>query len=149
MTAPSWAPDLAWVGAYVTSRTLSGSDIGSDTPTGTFDGTTWPTAAAVNALIGDACAWVTTLTGPIPAELFDQAAAVAALRSAAMVEMSYPVRDADVTSTAAVLLEQANRARDELVTAMTYATGTAPTLAATALPSYSFPDPSWFGDRNL
>jgi hypothetical protein len=139
---------LEQVAAYVTSRTVDLTTPGQDTPTGTFTDNTWPTAAQVGNLIDVACRWVTTRTGPIAATLTDQAADVVALRTAGMVELSYPVRNADV-DTATLLLAQADKARTDLVAAMQNTTGVNPTPAGSALPVFSFPDPHWYGDRDI
>lgn len=145
MTAPEWAPELTQVGAYVTSRTvdLEGNP-GSDSPSGTFSSSTTPTAGQVQQIIDDACSWVTLVTGPIASSLEDQAAAVAALRAAGIVEMSFPERNADVDQAVSALLLQAKFARDELAAANRAAGATGPN--ASASPQFSFPDPAAWRD---
>jgi len=143
-----WAPTLEQVAGYVTSRTIDLTTPGSDTPLGTFTANTWPTDVQVNSLIEVACRWVTTRTGPIDDTLADHAGDVAALRAAGMVELSYPVRNADV-DTATLLLGQAEKAKADLVAAMQTVTGVDPTPVGSALPAFSFPDPHWYGDRDL
>jgi hypothetical protein len=144
----TWAPTLEQVAGYVTSRTVDLAVPGSDTPLGTFTGNTWPTDTQVRGLIDIACRWVTTRTGPVDSTLVDNAADVAALRAAGMVEASYPVRAGNV-DTANLLLKQADTAKADLVAAMQNITGVNPTPVGSALPQYSFPDPHWYGDRDL
>jgi len=143
----SWTPASAHVAAYVTSRTVNYADPGSDNPVGDFTATTYPTLTQVNQLIQDACAWVAAEVGSvIDPGLDDQATAAASLRAAALVELSYPIRDADVSSTAGLMFEQAESMRRTLALANAAATGSNPD---SVLPSYSFPDPVWWGDRNI
>lgn len=145
--ADQWAPTLPQVGAYVLSRTLT--DAGGDTPTGTFSDDTEPTADRVTLLIVDACRWVLLATGTLDPALTDEAQSVAALRTAGMVELTYPRNSEDVT-TGQALLEQARLARADLVTANRGATGVDPTTPAGGplLPVYAFPPPVAWGDVN-
>jgi hypothetical protein len=149
MAAPDWIPTIDQVADYVTSRTVTTTP-GDDEPSGTFSADTYPTGDQVDRLIEAACNWVLSVTGPIAAALNDNAADVAALRAAGMVELSYPVRDGDI-NTAELLLAQALLGRTDLVKANTAATGVDPGggLASTLLPQWSFPDPVAWGDTNL
>jgi hypothetical protein len=146
MTAPAWAPDLPAIGAYVTSRTLDNATPGDATPTGTFTEDTYPTDAQVEGLIPGVCGWITAITGTIDSTLYDLATATAALRVAALVELSFPVRDADVTN-AEQLLAQADAARADLAAANVAITGTNPHTAP-LVPTWSMPKPLWYGDLN-
>lgn len=149
-----WAPSLAQVADYVTSRTVDMATPGSDTPLGTFTSGTWPTDIQVTRLIDASCLWVMTATSAIDPTLMDQAANTVALRTAALIELSYPIRNASSSSStidpvATALLAAADAARVDLVLKQQFITGTNPTPVGSALPVYSFPDPQWFGDRNL
>lgn len=143
--AIAWAPDLEDVADYVTSRTVDSSTPGSDEPLGTFSPDTYPTDIQVGRLIAGATQWVVNVTGDIVESLRDTAKDVAAMRAAALVEISYPVRDDDI-EVANTLLEQARAARDELVAANRSAGG--PGVSGTAAPVGSFPDArAWVGDH--
>lgn len=142
---PAWAPSLADVGDYVTSRTVDENTPGSDTPTGTFSATTYPTDQQVLRLISSAVQWVLNVTGPVAASLEASAASVAAMRAAALVELSYPVRNADVDAVTTPLLAEARFARDELVAANLAQGGVG--FNSTGAPLGAFPEPvGWRGD---
>lgn len=145
MPTPSWAPTREHVADYVTSRTVDTDTPGDDAPTGTFFEHTYPTGDQVDRLIASATAWVLNVTGPVVTDLEGTARDAAALRAAALVEMSYPERDADV-EVANVLLEQALAARTELAAANRAAGGVGVGTAAT--PLGCFPDAAiWTGDQ--
>lgn len=137
MALPSWAPTLEHVADYITSRTVDAVTPGSDTPTGTFSATTYPTDAQVNRLIEAACAWVTSVTGAVVTDLEDAARSVAAMRAAGLVELSYPLRNDEIDEVAQALLSQAQVGRDELVAANLAAGGAV--VGQTATPRGSFP----------
>lgn len=141
MTAPSWAPSLAEVADYITSRTVNTVTPGSDTPAGVFSSTTYPTDTQVTRLIDGACSWVTVVTGTIAVGLESSAKAVAAMRTAGLVELSYPLRNDEVDEVARVLLEQATAGRDELVSANHVAGGVV--ISGVPSPSGSFPEVQW------
>lgn len=144
MTVYTWAPGLVQIGAYITSRTLDASTPGSDTPTGTFSEDTYPTDSQVEQIVPGACGWVSALTGTIDPSLTDLATSVAALRVAALVELSFPIRDADITN-AEQLLTEATNARADLAAANVAITGTNPHVAP-LVPEYSMPCPVYWGD---
>lgn len=148
MSTPTWAPALTDIGNYITSRTLDNSTPGDATPTGTFNEDTYPTDAQVQSLVDGGCEWVTVKTGVIDASLTDLAQSVAAIRIAGMVELSYPLRDADVTN-AQQLLDEATAMRTDLAAANIAITGVDPSsTAAELVPQWSMPDPVWYGDFN-
>lgn len=147
-TLPSWAPALADVAAYITSRTLDNGIPGDSTPAGDFNEGTYPTDAQVTGIIPGSCEWVTVKTGVVDPTLYDLAKACAAVRTAALVELSFPTRDAEV-SNAEALLAQADSMRADLAGANIALTGTDPSSGAGALvPQYSMPAPVWWGDLN-
>lgn len=146
-TTPAWAPTTARVAAYVTSRTVLYDQPGVDTPAGDFTDQTMPTGQQVTQMISDACAWVSSAVGTLDPQLNDLATAAAALYTAALVELSYPTRDADVTSTAAQLFARADELRGDLATKNNGTTGTSG--GAALLPVSTFPDSPWWGDYNL
>lgn len=151
MPTVPWAPALEDVANYVTSRTVDAETPGSDTPTGTFNELTYPTDVQVDRLIAGATSWVVNVAGVIVPDLEDTAREVAAMRAAALVELTYPVRDGDIDEVASVLLEQATLARDELVIANR--AGGSSGVSATATPLGCFPEatvwrndqPGWLG----
>jgi hypothetical protein len=126
------------VADYVTSRTVDAVTPGSDTPTGTFSANTYPTDAQVTRLIDAACGWILAVTGPVATDLEDTAKNVAALRAAAMVELSYPVRNDEIDQVASVLLAEAQSGRNELVAA-NRASGVV-VVSTVPSPRGSFPD---------
>lgn len=86
MTAPAWAPATADVGALLHARTLdnNGNELGDFTPA------TRPTGTNVTSLIAQAVDDVVDAVGQdVPADLQDNAAKVAAVGAAMLVEMSY------------------------------------------------------------
>lgn len=145
----AWRPELWHVAAYIPRRTLVGAVDGYGNALETFDSTTHPSASAVNNLVSDACAWVGLLVNPVPDVLADSARAAAAMRAAAMVELTYPDNRDDL-STAEQLLARADAMRADLDTASVAVTGTDPEdPAANLLPVYSFPTPVAWGDALL
>ncbi len=152
MSDPAWAPSLVQVASYIPARTAAVATI-SDTLAGTFSAQTRPTDTQVTSLISDACAWVLLrtgviiTTGPSAEPLARMATATAAVRTAGMVELSYPIRAADI-NTADKLLAQADSMLAELVTANTVA-GAIDAGPAVLLPTGSFPPPPRWGDDLL
>jgi hypothetical protein len=151
---PTWAPTLAQVGSYIPARTAA-VDTTSDTLTGTFTAATVPTGGQVGTLISDACAWIilrtgaiiTTPTGPVVDALTRMATATAAVRTAGMVELSYPIRP-DSINTAQALLAQAETMLGELVQANETAGAVDASIPA-LLPTGQFPAPPRWGDDLL
>ena len=141
-----WSPALTDVGDYVTARTLDMATPGSDTPTGTFTASTYPTGDQVGRLVDAASAWLAATVGTVVEGLYPMATAVAAMRAAGLVELSYPLRDADV-NTAAALLAQADAGLLKLKDANQYVTGVEATAASALLPVWSAPAPLFWGDR--
>lgn len=143
-TVLPWAPSLRQVAGYVPARTVP-VDSATDNPLDTFDDSTVPNAGQVTDKISAAVGWITTRVGVVTPVLYQQAGDVAAMHAAGMVELSYPIRDADV-NTAQELLRQADLALTALVTANENITGTDP---MEVLPVWSFPAvPAW-ADLNL
>ncbi len=139
----AWRPDLWRVAAYIPRRTLVDAVDGYGTPRRTFDGDTMPSGPEVQFLITDACAWV--LLAATPTEgLYPSALAAAAMRVAAIVELTYPDNGSDV-NVAKDLLAQADAMRKDLAAAAVAAGGDDPaTTADDLLPVWSFPAaPSW------
>jgi hypothetical protein len=132
------SPTLPQVAAYVPGRTLAVDDA-TGTPQNTFSATTRPTDAQVNQLITDAVAWVGMKTGLVDGSLMTAATAVAAVRAAGMVDITWPERDADVNAGQA-WLDMAEKMRTELEAANEKITGVDPGTVALP-PFYSFPDP--------
>lgn len=146
---PTWTPGRSRVANYVPGRTLSTA---ADTHEFTFSSTTRPTGTAVDRLIADAVAWVTTAAGDVDESLHDTAAVAAALRAAAAVELGYPEQDQVEAALrrADALDAQANSMRADLVAANTATTGSNPNSpTSTVRPYWQFPAPAAHGDRNL
>jgi hypothetical protein len=110
---PDWAPGLAQVAAYVTSRTVTATT-DDGTPVNTFTADTFPTSTQVSDIITDACAWVAAIAGNVDESLYILASTVAALRTAGMIQLAFPVREGDVPN-AAALLAQADKTLAALV----------------------------------
>lgn len=149
MSLPSWAPGFEHVADYITSRTVDAQTPGSDRPSGTFSQWTYPTDMQVSRLIEAACGWVISVTGPVVPIIEDTARSVAAMRAAAMVEMSYPLRNDEITEVAQALFAQASAGRDELVSANRDGGGavvsgaTPPRGCFPPAPSYLLDGPGW------
>lgn len=149
-TAPSWAPDLPRVAAYIPHRTMV-KTTGTQTASLalTFNENTQPTGAQVTLLIGDACARVSGRCGDIAESLQPLATAVAALLTAALVERAYPTNQNDV-ATSDSLEAQGEKMLDELATENEALTGDDPgDPAAHVMPVWSFPEPVPWGDEDL
>jgi len=135
-----WVPSLREVADYVPSRTVP-IDTAADDPKMTFDTTTRPNGESVARLIKAAVGWVTATCGTIDSSLYDTAQSVAAIRAAALVEMSYPERDGD-TNVSNILLLQADNALKALEKRNEILTDTSNDPTANLLPDWSFPDPT-------
>lgn len=147
--AVTWRPELWHVAAYIPRRTLVGAVDGYGNALETFTNDTHPSAQAVNRLISDSCAWIGVVVNPVADTLGEQARAAAAIRTAGLVELTWPDNRDDI-STADALLQQAAALRVDLDTANTAATGSDPEdPAANLLPVYSFPTPVAWGDALL
>jgi hypothetical protein len=142
-TAVPWRPSRVQVAKYVPDRTVPADQL-SDAPLGDFTAATTPTATQADGHIDDACSWVALQTGTLTAAMYPDASAVAAVRAAGMIELSFPVRDADI-NTGQALLAQADAMLTRLVDANEAASpGTA---APGILSAWAFPDPVVWGDR--
>lgn len=148
-TPPPWLPDLPGVADYIPARTVVAAAAGYGNPLNTFDETTHPTGDQVLRLIVEAGAWVALRAGTVDTTLYPAAASVAAMRTAAMVELAYPDRDRDLT-VATTLLTQADRAREDLARANEAATGEDVTDPGENVGfAWSFPPPAPYGDDLL
>lgn len=143
--AEDWAPNLAEVADYVPTRTVPTTGVGEQNPAGTFTTNTTPTDVQAQRIVDRAVAWVLARTGIVAESLHAAAKDVVALRAAGLIELSYPVRDADV-NTAEQLLTQANEALTELVSANTGAGGGQPGTTSQLLALHNFPPPHPYGD---
>lgn len=145
-----WRPERWDVGAYVPGRTLVGAVDGYGHVIYTFDDTTMPTGAAVDRLITGAVAWVETGCGALLGEQWwESAKACAAMRAAALIELTFPRTEKDV-DTSAQLLKAADAMREDLRKAIVGAGGDDPTTDADdVLPVFSFPAASPWGDLLL
>lgn len=140
---PDTWPTRAQVAKYVPMRTLP-ADETSDIPGTDFGGLSTPNGEQVDDHIAAAVGWVAARCGAVGDTLWAQAAEVAAVRAAGMIELSYPVRDADV-NTAQALLAQA----DQMLTGLCEANedvSSDPSLPGHVLPQWSFPVPVAWGD---
>jgi hypothetical protein len=135
-----WVPTRRQAAKYIAERTLP-ADQSGDVPLNDFTDATNPTGPQADEHISAAVAWVTAAAGVVDPGLYQQASEAAALRAAGMIELAYPVRDADI-NTASSLLAQAAAARKDLVAANT---GTGEGQTGT-LPLWAFPDPVAWGD---
>lgn len=138
-------PTRPQVAKYVPQRTIV-ADQSSDLPGTDFGPLTTPTADQADDHIAAAVLWVADRCGTLDASLYGTAAAVAAVRAAGMIELSYPVRDADI-NTAEQLLAQA----DAWLTALCEANeatdgGGGGDTPSGVLARWAFPAPVAWGD---
>lgn len=150
--AELWAPSLEQVADHIPTRTRPVSPPGATEYLNTFTAQTTPTdeqagrriAAAVVEVQG-AVASIAATIPTTPDWLPKLASEAAALRAAAMIELAYPDRDADV-EVYTQLDQRATAALQRLLDALANTdTGTEGSL----LPQYEFPDPVWWGDYPL
>jgi hypothetical protein len=85
LDSPPWAPTIAQVASRIMARTRT--ENGS--PAGTFNNETFPTAEQVTTVINQAVSLMRPRLGPVADSMVDQAQALAALRSAYMIELAY------------------------------------------------------------
>lgn len=147
--AEPWAPLLEQVADHIPTRTRDATAPSDDTLLGTFNASTTPTGEQANRLINAAVAEVlAAIGGTLPATpvfLTGFATEVAALRAAALIELAYPDRQADV-SVYEQLNARADAALQRLVDAVNDA-GSGP--EGSLLPQWAMPDPPWWGDHHL
>lgn len=150
--AEPWTPSLEQVADHIPTRTRDAAQPGSDTLLNTFTSTTTPTdeqarrriTAAVVEVLG-AVASINATIPTTPTYLPALASEAAALRAAAMIELAYPDRDADV-EVSTQLDQRATATLQRLLDALTNQdTGSEGNL----LPQYAFPEPVWYGDYPL
>jgi hypothetical protein len=141
-TVVPWRPGRKQVAKYVPERTLQADQL-SDVPLNDFTDLTTPTATQADDHIDAALSWVALRTGAVDASLYVDAAEVVAIRAAGMIELSAPVRNADI-STAEALLAQADLMIERLVLANEAASPI--TSAPGLLSAWAFPDPEPLGD---
>lgn len=145
---PDWAPSRGNVADYVPHRTLkqaaSATTGSEDVYYLTFDEDTRPTGYAVDRLIADGVAWVTSRVTPLNEASYGTARLIATLYAAAAVERSWPHDDQS--------LQRANdmeRRMDALLAGLVVSNDDAndggPPDAL--LPVYSFPPPVSWGDE--
>lgn len=142
-TVVPWVPTRRQVAKYIAERTLP-ADQSTDVPLNDFTDGTNPTAAQADEHIAAAVAWVASRVGTLGVSLYDDAAEVAAVRAAGMIELAYPVRNSDI-DTATALLAQADKGRDDLIFANEAAAGGDPPDGL--LPVWAFPTPVAWGDQ--
>ncbi|MFY1686494.1 hypothetical protein [Plantactinospora sp. WMMB782] len=152
---PTWWPGRSRVANYVPQRTLVRSPASytesGDTYELTFDSTTRPTGVAVDRLIADGAAWVSTrLTRPLHDSLHDAASVCVALYAAAAVERGWP-HDDNSLQRATDLERRLDQMLADLVGANDDASGDEdPDVPQTHLsPVYSFPAPVPWGDEHF
>lgn len=138
----TWAPTLAEVGGCVPTRTANVSLPGEDEYLNTFTTDTRPTAAQAQAIIDHAVADVEAVT-TIGAPLEAVAKNAAMWRAAADIELAYPDRNADANYYA----QLDARARYEW-DRFKAATEDPDTGSGTGMPTWTMPEPVWWGDRN-
>lgn len=144
---PVWTPSLDKVADLVPARTLSSIlTPGEEEYLGTFTSTTTPTDEQAERHIIAAIAYVRSTAGAvIDSTLYDDATHAAAVTAAAFIELSYPTRDADL-STYDRLWALAGTLTASLADANSAVTGGASTLEQSLLPQWSYPSPVPWGD---
>lgn len=138
----TWAPTLAEVGGCVPTRTANVSLPGEDEYLNTFTADTRPTADQAQVKIDRAVADVEAAR-TITASLEDVAKNAAMWRAAADIELSYPERNADANYYAQ-LDARARYEWDRFIDA----SDNPETGTGAGLPSWTMPEPVWWGDRN-
>lgn len=138
MAAPSWTPGLAAVGAFIPTRTRERVDddgyaAAPDVGTNTFTTDTTPTADQVTSILDGVCAEIIARCGTIPTALEDFAGRVAALGTAADVEITFPP-DGDSPNISEMLRKRYADALDRLCNAAQSAGS-----GSGVLPVYDFP----------
>jgi hypothetical protein len=142
-TTVPWRPGRKQVAKYVPERTLAADQL-SDTPLNDFTDATTPTATQADDHIDGAVSWVALRVGTLDPSLYVDAAEVAAIRAAGLIELSFPVRDGDI-NTGQALLAQADAMVERLVVANE---GASPGTSAPGLLSvWIMPPPVAWGDR--
>jgi hypothetical protein len=129
-TRPSWAPFLSEVGDYAPNKTRDITP-GSNIIFGTFNGLTQPDDGQVQRMLDKVCTGIISVLGNVSVTQGPQAAAYAAVRTAADIELAWPERAADLTLYNALTTraDAEFKKLDEL---------------STNVPIYSFPDaPAW------
>lgn len=152
MADPSWAPSLEQVADHIPTRTRPIEPPGSTEYLNTFTAQTTPTdeqaRRRITAGVVEVLGAVAAISGTIPATpdyLPKLASEAAALRAAALIELAYPDRDADVN-----VYEQLNQRADAALQRLLDAiTNQDPGTEGSLLPQSEFPDPPWYGDYPL
>lgn len=142
-TVVPWRPGRKQVAKYVPERTLAADQL-TDVPAGDFTEATVPTATQADDHIEAAVSWVALRTGTLDPSVYVDAAEVAAIRAAGMIELSYVIRDGDV-NTGQALLAQADAMIERLVLANEAANPG--TSAPGLLAQWFMPEPVAWGDR--
>lgn len=135
---------------YIPERSVPVDDVDGQ-PVLTFTADTRPTATQVDSQIADAVVWVSIATGTLDETLYDAARAVAAIRAAGLIELSWPIRDAD-RNTGRDLLTQADAMLKQLAARNVTLTGEDPDDpdgVFEILPVWSFPAAADWGDTTL
>ena len=148
---PDWAPTREHVADYVPHRTLkqtAAATTGSqDVYYLTFDADTRPTGWAVDRLIGDGVAWVTSRVTPLHTSSHDTARVVATLYAAAAVERGWPHDDQSLTRA-----NDMERRMDSLLAGLIASNDEANGGggdSSNLMPIFSFPAPVPWGDSYL
>lgn len=128
-------PPLESVGGYIPLRTVP-VGVGDQDPTGTFTDQTTPDDTAAKKLALAAARYVIERVGAVPTELVDAAKDAAAMRTAGLIELAYPVRDDDV-NTGREWIKQA----DAAIAGLLASAGAGGSDPSALLPQYEFPDP--------
>lgn len=145
-TVVPWLPGRRQVAKYVAERTLV-ADQSSDVPLSDFTDLTNPTGPQADEHIAAAVAWIGSRCGTVAVPLYGAATELAAVRAAGMIELSFPVRDADI-NTAQALLAQADAWLTALCEANEDIDVTDPTGGpGHVLSAWRFPAPVAWGDE--
>lgn len=138
-----WAPSMADVGARIPTRTRDQTTPGNDSPLGTFNDRTVPTATEVQPILDGAIAQTADAVGSVPENLYGLAKDAAAWRAAADVELAWPERNAQITDLYNALDARAKLALQALIDAC----DDAGTGVEGGAPAWSFPAPVPWGDE--
>lgn len=144
-TPPAWTPTLEQVGGCIPAKTVNVNLPGEETYLYTFNDDTVPNAERAQSIINDAASSVAQAVTVVQPSSETLAANAAKWRAAADIWLSFPNRDADISSEYAALNARANTELALFIEANNRA-DTAPD--SDPVPYWSFPDPTVYGDRN-
>jgi len=139
----TWAPTLDEVAGCIPTRTVNVNLPGEDEYLNTFNDDTRPTGLQAQQIIDHAVTDAEAIVTSITPALEPLAKNAVMWRAAADIELAYPDRNADANYYA----QLDARARYEW-DQFRKATESQGSNTETGVPTWTFPEPTWWGDRN-